>query len=446
MSMTTQVNKENSGNEQQKNTDRPVKKKGRSLGEINRDLADLIEGYKPPLLNEFADFPHKFETIRGKKTEDPKIIQIKNNTAEIVNIKYVAAELRRYVRNLCGKQKRYNLPLRGLKDVVEEWTMNYTHRKDLPRAVGFYSDSDLCLHRLPYDPIRIDRDDLAKYSPIFHEVLGRLSNSLGFCQRVGSIFDLEADRKQASWIYGPKDGGKSVLTELLKALVGPQYAVIARRNLKTPYWLASLVDKRVGMVGEAPLEFIRSDDFKNLTGDEELEVLQKYDKAYMARMNVLMFFFTNPAPELPNDDALKERIIASYLDKVPSNRKKGFKDTCRSIAKEAPYIAGYCISEYEKLSAGEPMTCDYAEIQDGVDKFESRYLQFFDEWLKPGGQISSNCLYNLMKNFGFLSGPDQKACKEAIQSRYHYTEKYEYVPSGRQWIIRGISKKFTGYS
>lgn len=408
--------------------DKPPRSSKKSpTGEIYRELADLLEGFKPPCLKDLGDFPWKFETVRARKIDEPIILQIENNTAEVVSEKFVASLLRRYVRNLSGKQRKYNLTLSSLIDVVDEWKRLYIHRTELPRAVGFLSDKDLCLNRLPYDPIMIDRSELEKKAPIFSDYLSRMTNAEAFAARVGSIFDTTAHRKQALWLKGATNSGKSRLVEIICKMVGDSHVVMSGSTLEEKYWKARVVGKRIMVVNETRANFLRTEDFKHITGDKIHMVREMHRDPYQCILEPILFFFSNHAPEVPNDDPLTERIIACDISVIPPERRLNESAVIAAIEPEFPYIAGYCIGEWNKVPAGREIPSSKEVLTKAVESYESSYLDFIANYLelqpedrdfsKPRFYAQLTHIQKLMIHAELRSHRDQSICKRVILSQ-----------------------------
>lgn len=408
---------------QEKQVKKKTGKKGKGLAFVERDFCDLLEGIRLPGLKQFADFPHKFEVIRERAIDGPIIIEIKSNTAEIVDTDYIAGRLRHYVQYFFGKEKKWNVQLHVCKQFAHAWSIIYTHREKLPRAVGFLSDEELCLHRLPFDLQKVDRNLLNQHAPMFTDYLDRMTNADAFCARVGSIFDPRAHRKQAVWLRGEKDSGKSRLIEMLALLVGKNsFAVLSPENLDDKFWKSALVGKRLMLVEEADPKFIRSEKFKAITGSKLHTVRPVGGKPYQTTLEPIVFFATNNDADIPNDKAIFERLILCNIETLKKQRYRD-DEVLEKLKNELPFITGYCISKWNEVTPGYDIPCEREALQTMADSFEGHYLDFVENYLELQPQGQSQSIYaevthvqKLMIHAEIRSAQAQAICKRVILS------------------------------
>ncbi len=411
----------NTSTEKQEKNDKPSDKKSkpprRNLDIIEQELCDLIEGFPPKLLKAQGAFPYRFEVVRARRTDAPIILELKDNTAEIVDYDTVASALRRYVQLLRGKQLRYNLRKKICREIAQAWSTLHIHRTELPKAVGFKSDEQLVLHRLPYDPIlNCCEDDLRKYAPLFVNYLDRMTNAEAFCARVGSIFDYRAHRKQAAWVQGEKDSGKSSLSMMLTMLVGSSWASLSGRALEEKFWKESIVGKRLMIVNETLPKFLRTEEFKNLTGDRNHMIRPFGAKPYQAILEPIAFFFSNHSPDVPNQEEVIDRVIHCILAKLSDAQRLGEFDVIDRFVAELPFIAGFCMAKWAEVPQGREIPVDRSSLVTVVENYEGKYLDFIANYLDIGENYiaESGDVNKLMIHEGMRSSGEQNICKRVI--------------------------------
>lgn len=423
-------------------------------GVIEADLCLLLSG--DPTAEFLAGaprWPFTLKVVRPPSGGAPIIlnINVEENTAEILTLKYAAGLLRSYTSGLCGDVWQYNVPFRVCKAVVESWSFQEKHLEELPKTVGFKSDPELCMKRLDFDPIPLaSKDELATVAPIFAGMLTRIKNEDALCMRIGSLYDPSADRKQAVWIYGPGDSGKSDVAWLVQEMSG-NATQISNADLKTNFWKAALVGKRVGMVGEAGVDFIASDEFKAITGDDDHSINPKGAPIFHARIAIMLFFVSNVAPEIPYDPALMLRIIACKVDAIPADDRLPRKYVRERLRAEMPYIAGYCIARYASVGAGARLPTKEEDLKAIVDSYESRFLDFLEHSFIEGDPevdfVMRERFYELMNMSGITYGVDQNRCKRVLFARMNCSEKrrrFETNATGevkRLFVIEGIRER-----
>lgn len=407
-------------------------------GVIEANLCALLSGKPDPTFKRKAGaFPHKILVMRSDNASAPVALQVVDNTAEIVATDFVAGLLREYVSYLSGALASYNVPFRRCRAIVESWMQQTIHLHEIPKAVAFKSDPELCMARLPFDPIIPVEGALKSYAPVFAGMLERVkTNADAFCMRIGSLYDMHADRKQAVWMSGPPDCGKSQFAWMIEVLAGGSVGYLGRGELEKSYWKAQLVGKRVGIVHEAPARFIRGDAFKAITGDAKHSIDQKNEKIYIARIDALMFFFSNDTPEVPHDDALMRRIIDCRIDPVPADEQVPEVEFRDRLKAELPYIIGHCLHAYSKLPAGSRIPCKTDALVETIGQFESDYLDFLEHHfivdpLPPaavgggdeGAFVLRSRLRQLVEERFGNHITHQSICKRILKNRYFVEEK-----------------------
>jgi hypothetical protein len=375
--------------------------KAKSQGAVEANLCSILSGK----MTGWKDLDEKIELFKNaydfrvcrKPNEDPVLLSVKDNTATIVGKGDVARALSDFVE-MCMIKKMPSafVKFSEFEKVVKRWSYGDA-MLDLPKCIGFKSDPELVMNRLSFDPKF--EFDYKEFCPTFFKLIEnidkkqikidvevaddkqktKISNSDALCMRIGSIYDLRADRKQAIWCYGEKDSGKSQIAWLVAELAGRANAAQLDGNWdKDGYGKAALIGKRVAVVGEAPSKFLRSDDFKSLTGDSIHMIREKYKGGYSAKINCLFFFSSNEEPKVPHDTALIERIITCHMsppdakDRIPEFEMRAL------LSAELPYIAGYCIERYNSIPVGTRIPCDKTDLLAVIDNYEGEYLDFLD--------------------------------------------------------------------
>lgn len=424
-------------------------------GVLETELCSLLSGSPSrSFRTNIGAFPHKLVVVQPRSGGAPIILLVVDNAAKVIDRDATAALLCEYLSFCAGDMAAYHCTFRRCGAAVERWSFQCQNLPELPKPVAFKSDPELCMTRLPFDPMPIsDHEALLAVAPMFAQMIERVSNRDAFCMRLGSIFDHTADRKQAVWMSGPQDAGKSVFAWLLQVLSGQSYGILNNTELKTPYWRAQLVGKRIGIVNEAAARFIRSDEFKAITGDEEHPINQKNQPVFIAKLPVLLFFFSNDPPEIPHDDALILRIIDCRIGAI-GDEKLTQAAVREKLLSELPFISGYCLSLYQQLQAGGRIPCDRNTLAETIDKYEATYLDFIESHYVEDheGYILRKDFYEMMINSGIKDGRDQAKCKRVLFARYRCAEKRhsfdtygdEKVPFSsikRVFVIKGIRER-----
>lgn len=425
-----------------------------SKARVEASLCDLLARKPGPELKGGAPkFPHDLRVVRPPSGA-PIILEVVDNAAKIINEDYAAGYLRKFVSYLPPKFGDYDVTYNECRAVVRSWIHQRADLQDLPKPVAFKSDPELCMTRLDFDPMLLGDDSLEKRAPVFAEMLSRMTNPEAFCMRIGSLYDADADRKQAVWLSGPADCGKSEFAWLIGVLSGSSYGILTNDDLAGPYWKAQIVGKRVGLVHEAAAKFIRSDAFKSITGDDEHAINQKHEKVIIAKLPVMMFFFSNNPPEIPHDEALMERIIDCRITPVPPGARRPKALVREELMAELPYIASYCHELYAPTAGGRiPASTD--TLAETIGIFEGDYLDFIEHhFVKPDAVEGEDApfvlrtrLRELVEEHFDKSTAHQFRIKRILQNRLLVAEKKKTFPTNsgtstkQLYVLIGIRER-----
>lgn len=224
-----------------------------------------------------------------------------------------------------------------------------------PRAVPVLTFADdpvaPCWHRLSFT--REGSDIL----PVrFSEITSRIVNPLeldGFCEFLGSLLDLEADRSQYLYLHTEGGDGKSTLVKMLIATLKSAVYVTRGEAYMRQFGRSSVEGKRLVVLQEEnSLGFLSSSAFKELTGDDVMEVERKGLDPYQIDVRCKVAVISNKAPRLVGGAADERRILPVTLSPLPTKRI----DTQfpKELAAEGPAILAYCWGKYLKWKAAHP--------------------------------------------------------------------------------------------
>ena len=372
------------------------------------------------------------------------------NAAEILNVDGAAFILRDFLLRLDEhKFSDFYVTHKRAVQIIEAWRSGPAELPKMPKLLGFKSDPELVMNRLDFDPVECTEWDLEEKAPTFSNMMDRMKqNAPAFMASVGSIFDPHADRKQAVWVYGEKDAGKSQIIYLLEQLCRNSFAVVGAQDYRDKNFKAQFLNKRIAIVLEASAGFIRNDVFKSLTGDGVHPINQKYMPTFNADLPVLIFCFSNNAPEIPMDDSLIERVIACKMLPLERDCLINEHEIQGRLRAELPVIIGACLSEYRLLGASTRIPCNGADLLEAVDSFEEKYVDWLENTIQedPAGIVTLAELNRLLRSDGLHADQDIGRVKRVLMSRYKVTRTRRDLCTGgkdekkiRAWVYTGIS-------
>lgn len=161
----------------------------------------------------------------------------------------------------------------------------------------------------------LNRTSTGKFQNFLNDVFGTHEKTKReFCKFLGLCLSDIRDLKIAAFLYGPSNTGKSVMLNLLKKLIGSEFtASVSFSQLGNEFAISRLVGKRLNVSGEVSgTTNKRLDIFKSLTGNDEIEVCNKYeDYAAFANEALLVFACNNfpPVQSVPELESFLSRVI-----------------------------------------------------------------------------------------------------------------------------------------
>ena len=343
------------------------------------------------------------------------------------------------------------------KKSVQAWLYQYNPSKntrimkDFPKQTRFKSDNKACFKRLDYDPIEVD--DLLMTAPLFHSMLSRMKNSEAFCKIIGGMLDEKPNRKQSIWLWGPTDGGKSVIQKLVMKIVGGlgNTAVLTSDDFRGNHWKEPLVGKELWLVNEASVKFINSSSYKALTGDGTHQINPKGRAAYTVELRGHFLFTSNDKPAVENDPAIINRIIPCFIAPISASERMEEEDLWQILDKEIPYIVGYCLNKY-KNNGSKKIECDKSSLLEGIEDSEWSIKNIFDRWFaydethdEKDPDVTCVEFQQLIDPQGNVHSQLAKKMKKFVEDKYGSKTNYQKRHKGKntRWItnIRKLTAK-----
>lgn len=416
-----------------KSSDSKEKKSTVKYPLIEQDFIATLMGEEDTTINAFmknARFGLRLAVIQPPSLDSaPMIISIdEDKVARFLPIQVAGSLLRQWSATFpVHYLGDYILSQDQAEKVMYAWSLAAARSKkfkieEMPKMVGFKSDPEIVFNRLPNDPEKIETyEDLKKAAPVFTKLLDQMTNREAFLARIGSLFDIDADRKQAFWIDGIQDSGKSIIQEFIFLVMPGSVISLGNDDFKSPHWREIAVGKRVIVIEEAASKFIRSDMFKAATGDDWKLINPKNKAHFLAKLPVMFFMFSNEQPKIPNDDSLKIRIVNCRMQGLAEGDRRGRADVLADIKGEMYAILGYARHLYDKLPKGGRIPDDKATLEAAIAAYNGAYLDFIDANYVRGGDgdwVRHIDFQDAMVRWGIRDPQKQKECIAALQSHY----------------------------
>lgn len=402
-----------------------AKKDGLKFFTVQNELCEIIDGGVSKFVH--ADrWRHKWRPY--KLTNGKALIFDINERAEATEICYeeAAARLSRYLESAKANKKTHKdfaLDFDKCLKVVKAWAFISDHAlSELPAAVAFAGDNGLCRKRFDFDPIRGGGFTLKEKAPLFYGALRRMTNAKAFCARIGSLFFKSPTRKQALWLYGPPDCGKSALSNMISDLVGEGPTVYpGNEDFKGAHWLEPFVGKKLCIVSEASTDFIKTHAFKRLTGERKATINPKGLPQYSAALECIVVFVSNDEPKIHGDQAALNRLIACEMKPIPAEKRCSDQELTERILTERPWVVGYCMDTYDRIVQSAHIPCNMNRVRELSFVHEHRYHEFADLSLEKGtgnDKIIMSDYNALARENGFVSTQELGKLRKIILRKF----------------------------
>lgn len=183
------------------------------------------------------------------------------------------------------------------------------------------------------------------HTPVFDAYLTRVFKDdpemVAFIPEMFGYYLLPKTKEPAAfYIYGPARSGKSVMLDLVRELIGDQFACsFSLQSLTSDkYTVAELAGKRINIQDEDESEFILSDKFKALISQNKMQAERKYGTPFTFRPRCKLLFGSNQLPMFKNvDDGLMRRLRFVEF-KHPLDPKEQDKNILQKLEQELPGI------------------------------------------------------------------------------------------------------------
>ena len=411
-------------------------KKKISSAELEKEWIDAIEGASKELQ---ISLPRYVKCTREQQWKFPQayFFELVDGVATEVSAHEMASGIHRVASMVIGK---YRLTFKQALMVQQAWE-TFAQEIPWPKPILWRDEKGIAFQRLPFNPNpAVTIDTLAEKAPLFWGVLQRMENHLAFAQRLGSLLDPEADRKQAVWVWGEQDAGKSTIQSMLHELI-PNFSIMSTEGRRSGHWKTSLVGARLLTESEADPEFLKTSEFKALTGEDEFEVNPKFVRPHKVRLDAILFLFSNDAPEIENSGPMRNRVIPCFISRLDPGVRLGRKETRRKLQAEREFILQYCWNVY-KAMRGTTIEFDSTRLDAVIEAGEQSWLDIFDRFfvVNPLGFVTA-ADFGRVCSIVRLSAAEKKVLRRYLVSAYGITYQYTLKRAdGRVFkVLEGIS-------
>jgi putative DNA primase/helicase len=215
-------------------------------------------------------------------------------------------------------------------------------------------------------------------APLFVAFLNRVlpESSLQhiLAEYFGYLFTKHLKLEKCLLAYGTGANGKSVLFDVINALLGPEHvANFTLRQLDEEHNRALLTNKLANYGSEIDAR-IRADTFKQLVSGEPVQARLKYGNSFMLTNAPKLIFNANELPrEVEHTPAYFRRFLLMPFDVTIGEREQDVQLAQKIIARELPGVLNWILAglrrllQQGKFSTSEKITEALAEFRKESD-------------------------------------------------------------------------------
>lgn len=406
-----------------------TKNKPKEFNEIVRELAAQIETGIGPLS---IRFPYEYRAVEyeeGKRLL-VKCIDSDNAIYKYVSEKAMYADLVRWTRPL-------SFSMKSVRELFDIWFYSNVPIPE-PRSFKWPGESGQAFHLLPWNCEPGE-------TPLFDEMMGRISNSEALQIFIGSLFIPESNLQQYVWLYGTGNDGKGTLTRFLQKVFNGSFCSRQTPAPDSRFWTYGLMGKRLCVFPDCNnTTFVTSGMFKSLTGGDPLEVEIKHGESFTVKFSCKFMVFSNSRPSISSEDADKRRIILCEAKTFGTVADGTYEDR---LWQEGGAFIARCIEKYKAAcpTHGPQMVIDDGSLEDWLSTVEERFEVFFER----NFELNKNA-HVLPKDFDallldeFKSRHEQKEFREWLERRHGIRKKTQRNADRYPKVYPGISRRVDG--
>lgn len=302
------------------------------------------------------------------------------------------------------------------KNHVESWILHTTPIKEEIRSIARLDQDVYAYNKLDFLPQKQE-------TPVFDEMMSRLTNNKAIMAFIWSLFEPDADRQQYVWIQGEGADGKSSLSRFLETIMGGAYvARDTNSSYDNKFYTSGFIGKRLAVFNDTnSTRFIRSGLFKQLTGGDSVEVEEKYKSSYSVKLDIKSMILSNQLPELSTQKADQRRPILGRM-KAIKGELISENEYLAKMMKEKAGILYKCREMYNELTVNHsPIKSDDRLVRMLGENHDHKYRAIVKELL----DINKNNSINSLEFFSIVIGSCRRMKVDYHIFKHWLLNKYE---------------------
>ncbi len=343
-------------------------------------IVDLYRGLAGLMMREkLGEQTGALEKVTGPFPTDflvtANAVLLQSNAEKIVKLSTkhdVCAEVMQFVDlNLFNLGDGFKWTGEQVESFVKYWTYLFP-KVPMPKSWAWPGEDCYAFHRVPFTP-------KAGPTPLWDELMSRMSNAEAFQLWFGSLFDQLADRQKYVWLYGGGGDGKGAVLRVLARIFGTAYRAEEVPGAKDKFWSYWLQGKRVVAFGDTnDAGFAATGFFKSLTGGDNVRMEVKGGASFCADLSCMFIFASNERPNLSSERADLRRIILCDFAPITGEPDESYEARLWS---EIPAVVERCMRAYG-LHGNRPIASDTESIEQWIGTLEDPYEALIEQYMR----------------------------------------------------------------
>lgn len=237
------------------------------------------------------------------------------------------------------------------------------------RTLREFDRNDFITYQLPfaYDPDAI----APRFEKYLGEVLPDMDRQLVIAEYLGYLFTRELKLEKALILYGPGANGKSVMFEVITALLGANNVGNFSLSSLTDghgYYRAMLANKLVNYASEINGN-LQASIFKQIVSGEPVEARLPYGNPMIISNYAKLIFNTNTLPhDVEHTNAFFRRFLIVPFDVTIKSEDQDVELSRKIIQSELPGVFNWVLSGLDRLLKNKKFT-DCKAVRDQLESY-----------------------------------------------------------------------------
>lgn len=228
-------------------------------------------------------------------------------------------------------------------------------------------------------------------TPLWDELMSRVIGSESLMAFIGSLNDEKSYRQQYIWQYGSGSNGKGCVMRAVTRMMGTAHVSknIPAKDKNYRFFRSNLENVRLVTVPDTNNPcFPRSGFFKEMTGDDAVELEKKYQDSITVYLKCKFMFNSNKMLDIGTQEADRRRALpVKYLPVPPGAWVEDYES---KLWKEMPHFIYNCIEEYTKIGPNKRIPANEDLMEEALEMQVMEFMRFWCvnfEWTKTSNNF-----------------------------------------------------------